>query len=153
MITDSSEYHNFEGASKFRVIFGFTTGYSCESFFKNGVLTKTTVMDTMNDDVRGSSMVEWKQGKYFMVIDGEEKTWHSPVLETVGSLYYQEPAGLSRIFSERHGRYLAIQNQGNGRYNLIKPDDRVNTYQYEDGLCTKVEVDNSLTSFSFLLVK
>ena len=88
-----------------------------------------------------------------MVIDGESKVWGQPITATVGSLYYTEPEGLTEIFSERHGKFLEIEKESEGRYRLKKPDDRFNTYQYENGVCTKVEVDNMLTSFSFHIVR
>ena len=152
-LTDSSEYHKFESESKFRVILSFTTGYISEVFFEDGALVKSQVLDTFDGDVRGSALVEWTENKYLMIIDGEEMTWETPVLATVGSLYYAEPEGLTQVFSERFGRYLKIEKESEGKYRLTKPDDRTNLYQYENGICTKVEVNNSLASFSFHLVK
>jgi len=151
--TDSTQYHIFKSISNFRVIFSFTTGYTSEAYFENGVLKKASLINTMNNDVNGSALVEWDLDKYQMVIDGEFKTWDEPITATVGMLYFEEPAGLTQIFSERYGRYLNIVDEGNGVYKLIKPDNRTNIYTYENGLCTSVHVNSTLTSFTFQLVK
>ena len=151
-LTDSTEYHRVRSVSNFRVIFSFTTGYSGETLYKNGKLIKSSALNTMNGDVNGSALVEWLNDEYLMIIDGEKKTWTEPVTSTVGLLYFQEPRGLNEVFSERHGRYLKIENNGDN-YVLTKPDDRINTYTYENGRCTKVEINNLLTNFSFHLIK
>jgi hypothetical protein len=152
-LTDSTDYHNVRSVSRFRVIFSFTTGYSGETFFKNDQLIKSSLINTMNDDVDGSALVEWLNDEYLMIIDGKRTTWNEPVKSTVGLLYFQEPKDLNKIFSERHGRYLRIEDKGNGSYVLTKPDDRINTYTYKNGRCVKVEINNLLTNFSFHLIE
>jgi len=151
--TDSTILHVFESNSQFRILFLFTTGYSSEVVFKNGLLAKSRTLTYMNDGLRGSADVNWINNQYEIIIDGIPQTLSTPVTNTVGMLYFTEPRQLSRVFSERHGQYLPISDIGDGKYELKKPDNNTNIYTYVNGMCTEVEIHNTWATFYFVLAK
>ena len=153
VFTDSTTHHSFESNSQFRILFLFTTGYSSEALFENGILKNSKTETFMNDGLSGSSDINWDNDQYEITVDGKLQTISSPITSSVGMLYYTEPSQLSRIFSERHGQYLSLISKGDGKYELKKPNNNSNFYTYVDGRCIEVEVQNTWATFYFVLAK
>lgn len=142
---------HIESDATFRVIFEFSTQFTFEAFYKDGNLFKSSARNILNDSERESTLIEWKEGKYLIIKDGEEPANLdiSRPTYSMASLYYEEPGNRTKVFSERFGEYLAIKSIGNAQYELTMPDGRSNIYSYENGRCSKVEVDHMLATLYF----
>jgi len=147
---NQTSFH-IESDATFRIIFEFSTQFTFETFYKDGILFKSFARNMLNDSERESTLIQWNDGRYSMIKDGEEPS-HLEISRptySMASLYYEEPGTRTKVFSERFGEYLAIKNIGNAQYELTMPDGRSNIYTYENGRCSKVEVDHMLATLYF----
>jgi len=151
VVTDTSIWQTFESTSQFRFLFLLSTGYLSEIQFKKGMLIQSKTLTYLNKGLKGAAYIDWRNNQYEMNIDGENLFYGKPVNESVGNLYYNEPIAINEVFSERFGRYLGLKDRGDGSYELRKPDDNLNIYTYTNGKCSKVEVQNTWTTFYFIL--
>ena len=72
-----------------------------------------------------------------------------PIGHSVTQIYHNEPFSLTKIFSERWGEVLNIESPDPNHYFLEKPDGRHTEYFFENGICSKVIIDNFFTTFTF----
>jgi hypothetical protein len=82
--------------------------------------------------------------------DREPETLNtSDIPFTISCLYFDEPKGLSQIYSERHQKFLALENPRPGVYKLSLPKGNANHYHYQEGKLTKVEVQEGIFEVRF----
>ncbi|MDQ3395635.1 MAG: hypothetical protein M3512_16225 [Bacteroidota bacterium] len=128
--------------------------YRFENIFSNGVLVKGTATNFVNNKKKSSTVIKWDGTKYTILVDDKEvPAPKRPIKNTLTSLYYSEPIGLTEVFSERFGEFCSINEVSPHRYELTMPNGKKNYYTYKDNICLKVEVSHSLASFDFKLVK
>jgi len=56
-------------------------------------------------------------------------------------LYFKEPLGVTRVFSNMHAQMLTLKRMDNGQYQLIAPDNNNSLYSYRNGQLISIEVD------------
>ncbi|WP_143017138.1 DUF6134 family protein [Catalinimonas alkaloidigena] len=141
-----------ESTVTFRVIFEVQVDYFLECSFKDGKLVKSVTRNLVNDDVRNQSQVFWNGSQYKVVCDDDTRMLDHPgIRHNMASIYYEEPQHITQVFSERYGEFLPLRNVRAGLYEMTLPDGQVNLYQYEDGVCTEVTVQNRLATIYFRL--
>ncbi len=59
-------------------------------------------------------------------------------------LYFKEPVGLSKIFSNMYADFLPIKKLEQGHYVLTTPDSKTSHYYYTNGNIERIEVEISL---------
>jgi hypothetical protein len=93
----------------------------------NGVRTEYTEMNQSNGKmvVKGSEI--------------EDLSISYPVTFSVGRLYHYEPSGFNKIFSERLGSEVSINNIGRNSYELRQPDGTRNYFFYRQGICFEMQ--------------
>jgi len=57
---------------------------------------------------------------------------------TITGLYYQEPAQVPAVYSEKYGAMCKITKLGNGHYSVELPNGKESVYSYERGNCVRV---------------
>jgi hypothetical protein len=113
--------------------------------FKDGKMLSATSKNTMNEKQRSYSTVKLLEDHYRVNVDKKERIERGVIPESIATIYFEPPKN-GRIFSERHGMYCAVEKQNPSHYTLIKPDNRENHYFYENGVCTRVEVNLALAT-------
>ncbi|MEZ4826068.1 MAG: DUF6134 family protein [Bacteroidia bacterium] len=100
----------------------------------------------VNGEVHNSSRIEWNGKSYTMQIDGgEKKTISSPIFYSGSRLYFEEPRGIEKAFSEASGIYMSVKPLGAGAYEVTDPQtERSMVYYYENGVQTKVSMKHPL---------
>ena len=59
----------------------------------------------------------------------------------VTDLYFNEPVGRTKVFSNMYRQFINITNEGAGKYKTILPDGKKATYTYVGGKLSTIEVD------------
>ncbi|MFM8913694.1 MAG: DUF6134 family protein [Flammeovirgaceae bacterium] len=62
----------------------------------------------------------------------------------VFDLYFNEPKGLKSIFSNMYAQTLELVEVGEGKYEVITPDNKNTYYTYKSGRLISVEADTPL---------
>ncbi len=66
-------------------------------------------------------------------------------------LLFEEPVNITQSYSELDGSFHSIRKVGNHRYEKKDANDRINTYQYVNGILQYAEIDAGLISFELKL--
>lgn len=68
-------------------------------------------------------------------------------------LYFKEPVGVSKIYSERFLEYCPLVDKGDHKYVILLPNGKENIYTYKNGLLTMVYVDRTWFNLEFRKVE
>jgi hypothetical protein len=109
----------------------------------------------MNNEMVDSSTVEQDINDYhaFKFPDDHFVLNHVDLRFTTAKLYFQEPLGIKRVYSERFLKYCPLEAQGDSRYKLHLPDNKVNYYIYKDEQLAAVLVERTWFNLEFRKVK
>ena len=138
------------------VSFRFIGEISIKSVFKthftDDVLTYAFSENLLNDKQKEFSEIQWDGNQYHVQLKKENKTIENEkITYSMLSLYYQEPKHVQQVFSERFAEYCQIKEIETDKYELTLPDGNKNYYYYQDGICTRVEVERTLMDVAFIL--
>ena len=149
---DGLAHYLIESRADFRFVFKISTDYTFETTYQNGMLTKASTKNVVNDEVRGTSKVTWN-GTHYLVETKEERSVlkSARITYSMVSLYFTEPKLIRQVFSERYAKFLPIRSVGEHRYELDLPDGKKNYYTYANGFCQLVEAGHRLGKITFKL--
>ena len=129
--------------------------YKTVSLYQQGKLVRATTEARTN---KGNflTQTEWK-GDHYDVVANQYKYTHKatitqPIDYSLSDIYFGEPTGRNRIYSEYFGDYFAFTSPGKGDY-VARLSDREDEYFYEKGELVKVIKKNSLKNFIIRPVK
>lgn len=66
---------------------------------------------------------------------------NTDIIFCIADLYFKEPKGLSRIYSNMWAEMVEIKSLGNGIYQVITPDKKKSSYTYKNSKLISIEVD------------
>lgn len=150
---DSAEFKVY--AIKSRVEFWFlgikTINYDYITIYKQDTLISAHTRYTRNGDTKAESFVRLHDTGYSIIVDGDSRMISNPhpIVHSVTAIYHNEPHLLTGIFSERFGEILKVNSPDPNHYFIEKPDGRQTEYYFENGICSKVVIDNFFTTFTF----
>lgn len=144
--------YELETRAKFSLVLSFNHTAYYKAEYENDVLTKSLSEDYLNEKEQSKTTATLQHGKYTIKKDDQIKTERSPIHESIAYLYFNAPIK-REIFSEKHGQFCQIRKVSNNKYELVKPDDRVNIYYFKNGLCDKVEVNTSMATVYLTRIK
>ena len=97
-----------------------------------------------------STRTEWKGDHYEITADQYKYTRKAtetrPITYILTNVYFGEPIGRSRIYSEYFGDYFTFTPSAKGAY-TARLSDREDEYVYENGQLAKIIKKNSLKNF------
>jgi len=147
---EETKYH-LNTQTEFRIIFLIEVEYELEETFVNGCLISGSGFNTLNGSIQKKTRQSQLQGKYELLIDGIHTTIEEDsIFESVSEIYFEEPYDGKLVFSAYFGRFLSLKKVGQHQYSLTSPDG-TNTYQYENGICTRVDISRDFANFSQVL--
>ena len=146
------ETYSLNNTVEFKVLFTFTVKYVLKESFSDGMLIAGEGFNTLNGSTQKETSIQYKNGKYKLLIDGIEGYVESgdTIRYAAAQVYHIEPKGNQKMYSQYFGRYLEFKKVGDHKYSLVSPDGE-NTYEYENGFCTKVSVSRDYASFSIVM--
>ena len=110
---------------------------------------------TCHEVVRGNEKEQVKTvknaNKYDFYTEGElEKSINSPIKNTVVQLLFEEPIGITKIYSEEQGEFQNLKKVGDHSYLKTASNGHKNTYYYENGVLQKSDIDAGVIAFSMV---
>lgn len=129
--------------------FSFLLSYSMlteyHSVYKDGQLLTASSNNFVNDKKKDYSKIKYLEDAYQIEVNKDFREEVLEINESISTLYFKPPVK-NMIFSERHGILCQIEKSGTNAYDLVKPDDRINTYYYKNGICEKVLINLALAT-------
>jgi len=71
----------------------------------------------------------------------KDKIRNQRITYCVVDLYFKEPLGVTKVFSNMYAQMLELKSMDNGQYQLITPDNNNSLYSYRNGKLISIEVD------------
>ncbi|HNP17232.1 MAG TPA: hypothetical protein PKL31_02255 [Fulvivirga sp.] len=121
------------------------------AIFENGILQKSHSGIYMDHELEDSASMVLNNNKYSCFRYPDKTTIFSDSLLQFTSvkLYYTEPIGYEKIYSERFLDYCRVEKLGNHKYKIFLPNGKQNIYTYVDGILTEVFVDRTWFNLRF----
>jgi len=139
---------------KIKLLFSFTAKGVEEAVYDKGVLTYSYFYQKLNGTEKVNKYLQYINKIYVVNNKGsQEKLSTGPIYYNMVCLYTHEPRSNTRIFSDKYQKHLVIQKLAEHHYKIEFPDGNYNEYFYENGICRKVEVNNSLFTITMELQK
>ncbi len=110
---------------------------------KNNVLISGTAFRESNHGPGNIQAKVTKTGisQYERTQNGvSEKFRHPPIKFCVIDLYFREPVGIKKIFSNMYTQMLSIKKLGGGKYLLSTPDNNTSIYIYDKKKLVRIEL-------------
>lgn len=148
--TEERIHYVIESKASFWVLRRFNLNYFYESIVSDSVMTFAQTSYHLNKKLKSSSSVNKLASGYKILVDGEvTENNYQAISHNITSVYHSPPLFSTQIFSERFGVFCTWKRLSPTKFELTKPDGRTNIYEYKNGICDKVMVNNRFTTFSF----
>lgn len=137
---------------KTRFIFSIHVKSFEESLFQKGRLVFSTVSRTVNGNEKANRQTRSGNGIYTLNGNGKSVVLkHESIDYNMMRLYWVEPINMQKVYSDNYQQFLVISKIRSHTYKVILPDGNYNYYSYTNGICSKVEVFNSLYNMQMIL--
>lgn len=118
-----------------------------EAVFENGILISSFIYQKLNGKEKVNKKTRLIKGVYVVDNKGkEENSQTKPIYYNMVCLYTHEPVKNTQVYSDKFQKYLGIQKVSEHQYKITFPNGDANKYYYENGTCTKIEVNNTFFS-------
>ncbi len=145
-------YYLIKGSAQYHCIFRFDMEVVLENVYQNGRLVKAMSQESLNTKERNYVCIHAEGHHYFMTTRNDKKVLSAEdIHHSLALLFFTEPANLTKVFSERLGQFVPVRQVTSQTYELLMPDGKKHYYTYQHGRCVKVDINYSLTSFSFVI--
>ncbi len=114
---------------KTKLIFNFNAISKERVRFKRDTLTESSIFRKLNNKVRITEKLEYKDGGYYLVKDNKEK------------LITQNR--INKVYCDRYKKYQNLTHLGDGKYKVIFPNRSSNIFHYQAGRCVQVDAIGS----------
>lgn len=105
----------------------------------------------MNNNLEDSAAINLDQNSYdcYRYPDERFVLNDTEVHFTTAKLYFQEPVGIQKIYSERFLKFCPLEVRGDHKYKLSLPNGRANYYTYANSTLIEVFIDRTLFNIKF----
>ena len=136
---------------KLRFIFSYESTAKEISWFRDGKLQHSYYYRKTNGSIKADRHMYLVNDGYEVGESRKEKLNIGPVAYNTLSMYFQEPIGMTSVYSDNHQCFLALRKESDGGYSFTSSDGTINIFYYRGGICYKVQIDHSLYSATMLL--
>lgn len=141
-----------ESEVKTRFLIKVTVKSFEEAIFENGIMIYSSLCRIVNGDEKINQQIQATGINYKFTAKNKITTLPTyPINHSILWLYYQEPVHVDRIYSDNYQQYVDIKKTGESKYRVSFPNGNVNYYNYKNGICTSVDV-NQFYDMQFQLV-
>ncbi|PWT77910.1 MAG: hypothetical protein C5B59_02780 [Bacteroidetes bacterium] len=141
-----------ESDVKMRILVMISVQTIEEAIFEKGILVSSYLSRIVNGNEKVKQQVQATGFSYQLKErSGTSQLPYYPIRASILWLYYTEPVGLREVFSDNFQKYVPVEKVDSCRYRVKFPNGHENYYTYHNGVCTKVEVDQSLFHLDFVL--
>lgn len=153
---DNKIIYKAETKVKIRFIFEVSVNSQEECCFKDDVLQYSLIFRKINGNIKANYSTKLV-GRSYIIEDKKQSEFEKlniySITGSILSLYYNEPADNSAVYSDRYKKLIIIKKLEEHKYKVLMPDGNYNYYYYHNGVCNKVEVVHSFYKLVFCLIK
>jgi hypothetical protein len=119
--------------------------------YNENVLIESYCRNIVDDEVKTYSKISKQQDNYLIHNENEKKEVElKPITFSLLRMYFQEPKGMSSVFSESWGQYCPLKVVGTRTYELALPNGKKSKYIYnEKSQLIRVENNHIMGKIAF----
>ena len=148
------KFISFTSDVKTRFLLSFCDHSSETAAYEGGIMMYSSFYQKQNGTVKANKRTIC-DGKSYKLVD-KEKTkvvTYPPIRYNMLLLYIDVPEKIDKVYSDNYQKHLDIQKVEKNKYRLTLPDGNYNYYTYENGICSKVEIERTLFTIQFVLAQ
>lgn len=127
-----------------KVVFNFNAIGKEKSVYNKDTLIYSSVYRMLNNKVKLNQSLLFENGAYILENMGKREIVNFNVIRrNLVTLYFHEPIGINKIYSDKYKEMLNITVLGNSKYKVVFPNKSVSIYEYKNGKCINVDVEGS----------
>ena len=124
-----------------------------ETIFENGIMVSSFFSRSLNGEVKGKRNTRRIDSVYQITEDGKKSIHNLGKINlTISGLYLNEPLNTKRIYSDNHRQWLKFTEIKPHSYRLDLPDGNHTIYHFENGICVRIEINQTLFSARLVLM-
>ncbi len=124
-----------------------------ETVFEKGIMISSLFSRTLNGENKGKRKTMLLDSLYQIENDGKKSIHHfGKINYTCSSLYLNEPLNRKYIYSDNHQTWLKITETKLHNYKLELPNGNYGMYQFENGICTRIDIYETFFNVSLKLI-
>ena len=128
-----------------RFIFNFRAKVKEEAIYDNGIMTWSSIFRKLNGNVKVDKKTKASGNAYTVYKGSKTETLNNyPIRYNMLSVYISEPINIVKVYSDNFQQQVDILKVADHHYKIKFPDGNYNEYFYSNGVCSKIEVHNSL---------
>lgn len=152
-ISGNKVHYEANSEASFRVVFKNNLNTHTSAGFVDDELEYSMSKIVLNDKIREHSVTK-KEGDYYNYFKHpktniREKRAPFPISSIL--LYYAEPVGIDRVFSENYQEMCDLKPISDHAYELALPGGKINQYIYKNGQLVEIKVIRTFVDLSFRL--
>ncbi|WP_286814338.1 MULTISPECIES: DUF6134 family protein [unclassified Maribacter] len=142
-----TNYHS-STTIKTRIIKDISVNHRYDVTFVNNILKKADVNITVNKKPHTKTVTQWENNRYQVIKNDKNLSVLKDSIDYATILlYFKEPIGVDRCYSEQDGSFNTIISLGNHMYKKLNSKGKENVYYYKDGALKKAIIDGGLVDF------
>ena len=138
---EETTIYNLNSEINARIITDFNAIGVEKSIFRNDTLVYSSVYREVNKRVKLNHSISFNKGKYLLEAEnGKVEIDLDIISQNLMKLFFTEPVGIQKVYSDKYKKLLCISAMGNGVYKIVFPNNSTNVYHYKNGECIMIEV-------------
>ena len=127
--------------------------YKLTARFEDGLLFKSSTWQRSNQKVNINTITTRYGNSYLVeMLNKRNQNIKENIDFNLCTLYFHEPVGKTRIWSDSYGAFIRVRPAGTHRYEVLLPDGKRNFYTYHYGICSTVETEQLFSKIIFRLI-
>ena len=135
----------------FRVFEPYDINYQLSSSYKGTVMMETSMKNIVNGTVENNVHLKWDGTKYNGYNNNEKISILQKIYHSTARLYFHEPVGVDKVFSEKFVVFQALKANRKNEYILNLEDGNKSKYTYLKGICTEISTNKGLFKITIKL--
>lgn len=135
-----STFYSVKSSVNTSFIFKYEALGKEEYIFKNDTLIYSKLYRRVNKKVKADQTLLFKDGQYHSINSKRQKLLlTNPVTHNIVMLFFHEPVGIDKIFSDKFKIMVCIQKLNEQKYKLKLPNGSYSIFYYTNGKCSSIE--------------
>lgn len=125
--------------------------YSLKCVFEKGIMQNSEVRTYKNGKPKDVTIIQWDGAQYKINKNGEITFVNEPIYNSTIQLYFEDPNGITKIFSESEAKFKSLTQGENEVYILSDLGEKKGTdYTYESDKLDNIHVNYVVTDFKVI---
>lgn len=135
----------------FRLFEQYDINYQLSSSYKNKLMIESVLKNIVNGSTENNVHLKWDGTKYQGQNNGKAISINEEIYQSIARLYFHEPSGINKVFSEKFSDFQNIKTNTKSEYILELNDGNKSKYTYINGICSEVHSSKNMFKITFKL--